>query len=321
MNNILSYRNFVKKIEKDFLFEKKPSIAVAVSGGPDSIALVFLVNQWIKKKKGHLIAITIDHQIRKYSYNEAQQTKKYLNKNKIKTILLKIPKNKVINKKMNEARVNRFNKIINYCKKNNIFHVFLGHHADDNFETFVLRKIAGSNLEGLNSIKEKTILNNVQILRPLLNFSKEHILDFNKKMKLEFIEDPSNSNDKYSRVYIRNFIKLNYRNMNEAKNEFSFVRNNYYDYQKMIFQVLNLISLEFNKNNIVIDLKKFLQLENILQAKIIEIIYKYFKLNKSFLRYNKISNFLDNLSKNTNIKVNLGSLKINAVNNYIYFSL
>ena len=321
MNNKLSYQTFAKKIEKNFLFENFPSIAVAVSGGPDSIALVFLLKQWVKKNKGKLTALVIDHQIRDYSNIEARQTKKYLNENNIKTLLLKIPKNKVVNKKMNEARVNRFNKIINYCKKKYIFHVFLGHHQDDNLETFVLRKIAGSNLEGLNSIKEKTILKDMQILRPLLGFSKKSILDFNKKYKLKFVEDPSNINEKYSRIYIRNFFKLNCKNINEIKKEFKIIKNNYPQYQRMIFQIFNLITLEFNKKNIILDLEMFLKLENELKAKLIEIIYKYFKFRRSFIRYNKILNFLENLSNNKNFKLNLGSLKIEVFNKYIYFSL
>ena len=70
---------------------------------------------------------------------------------------------------------------------------------------FILRKIAGSNFEGLNCMQEKTIYNNVQIIRPLLKFSKKQILDYTKKMNLIYINDPSNTNEKYSRVVVRNF--------------------------------------------------------------------------------------------------------------------
>ena len=79
---------------------------------------------------------------------------------------------------MVQARENRYTKIINYCRKNKIFHLFIGHHYDDNIETFMLRKIAGSNFEGLNCMQEKIIYNDVQIIRPLLKFSKKQILDY-----------------------------------------------------------------------------------------------------------------------------------------------
>ena len=68
---------------------------------------------------------------------------------------------------MSEARKNRFEKLTNYCQKNHILHLFLAHHYDDNLETFLLRKIAGSNIEGLRSIQNKTIINKLQIIRPL----------------------------------------------------------------------------------------------------------------------------------------------------------
>ena len=82
---------------------------------------------------------------------------------------------------LSQARINRFEKLLNYCKKNKIFHLFLGHHFDDNLETFILRKIAGSNFEGLNSIQFTTIFENIQVVRPFLFYRKKDILLFNKK--------------------------------------------------------------------------------------------------------------------------------------------
>ena len=164
---------FNKLINQKFLFENKPKIAVAVSGGPDSIALAFLLKKWLKKNNGTLIALIIDHQIRKNSFEEARLVKRYLIENNIHSLILKVSKKNILKGKMSQARENRFSKITKYCKKNNIFHLFIGHHHDDNIETFFLRKIAGSNFEGLNSIQEKTIYDCIQIIRPLLNFSKK----------------------------------------------------------------------------------------------------------------------------------------------------
>ena len=162
-----------KSLNQKNLFEINPVIAVAVSGGPDSIALVFLLKNWIRKNKGKLIALIIDHQMRDSSFKEASFVKKYLVNNNIQSLILRVSKKKVLKRKMIQARENRFLKIINYCKKNKIFHLFIGHHYDDNLETFMLRKIAGSNFEGLNCMQEKTIYNDVQIIRPLLKFTKK----------------------------------------------------------------------------------------------------------------------------------------------------
>ena len=88
----ITFSKFDRSLNNFFLFEKNPSVAVGVSGGPDSIALVFILNQWVKKYKGDLIALIVDHQIRKESFFESLQTKKFLDKNNIKNKILVVPK-------------------------------------------------------------------------------------------------------------------------------------------------------------------------------------------------------------------------------------
>ena len=74
----ISQKKFNKILKKNFLFEKKPTIAVAVSGGPDSMALVFLLNKWIQNNQGKIFALIIDHGIRKESYKESKTIGKTL---------------------------------------------------------------------------------------------------------------------------------------------------------------------------------------------------------------------------------------------------
>ena len=138
-------------------------------------------------------------------------------------MILKVPKKNVLKGKMSQARENRFSKMVNYCKNNQIFHLFIGHHYDDNIETYLLRKIAGSNFEGLNCMQEKTIYNNLQIIRPLLNFSKKQILNYIKKMNLIIVEDPINKNEKYSRLAVRNFLKINFQYQKEIIKDFKLI--------------------------------------------------------------------------------------------------
>ena len=312
-------KNLYESLNKKNLFENNPAIAVAVSGGSDSIALVFLLKNWIKKNKGKLTALIIDHQIRENSLKEAISVKKYLNNNNIQSLILKVPKKYILKGKMIQARENRFLKIINYCKKNKIFHLFIGHHCDDNVETFMLRKIAGSNFEGLNCMQEKTIYNDVQIIRPLLKFTKKQILDYNKKMNLVYVNDPSNNDEKYSRVVVRNFIKKNPQYKKNIIQEFKLIRENYYDYKKMIFQIYNLINIEIHKNMIIFDSIKFLNLDQELQAKFTEITYKFFYPKKPFLRYQKVIKTLDKLCETVNLSISLSNMKVKRNNNLIYF--
>ena len=312
-------KNLYKSLNQKNLFETNPVIAVAVSGGSDSIALVFLLKNWIRKNNGKLIALIIDHQIRENSFKEASFVKKYLSDNNIQSLILKVPKKNVLKGKMIQARENRFLKIINYCKKNKILHLFIGHHNDDNIETFMLRKIAGSNFEGLNCMQEKTIYNDVQIIRPLLKFTKKQILDYSKKMNLFYVNDPSNNDEKYSRVVVRNFIKKNPQYKKNIIQEFKLIRENYYDYKKMIFQIYNLINIEIHKNMIIFDSIKFLNLDQELQAKFTEITYKFFYPKKPFLRYQKVIKTLDKLCETVNLSISLSNMKVQRKNKLIYF--
>ena len=311
--------NLYNSLNQKNLFENNPFVAVAVSGGPDSIALVFLLKKWIRRNKGKLVALIIDHKIRNNSFKEASSVKKYLDNNNIQSLILKVHKKNVLKGKMIQARENRFLKIINYCKKNKIFHLFVGHHYDDNIETFMLRKIAGSNFEGLNCMQERTIYNNVQIIRPLLKFSKKQILGYTKKMNLFYVNDPSNKDEKYSRVAVRNFINKNPQYKKNIIQEFTLIRENYYNYKKMIFQIHNLINFEIHKEMIIFDSVKFLNLDQELQAKFIEITYKFFNPKNPFLRYKKIIKTLDKLYKTVNLFISLSNMRVKRNKNSIYF--
>lgn len=133
---------FNSKLEILNCFEKNPHIAVGISGGPDSMCLAYLLYKWIKLKKGKFSALVFDHGIRDNSEEESLQVKKMLNKTlKTKAIIIKPNKNAFIKKSMSNARLNRFEGLIKYCNKNNIPHLFLGHHIDDNLETFLIRKL------------------------------------------------------------------------------------------------------------------------------------------------------------------------------------
>ena len=202
-------KSFNQYLNKNYLFEKRPTIAVAVSGGPDSMCLIYLLKNWINGNRGSLVALIIDHQLRKESKEESYLIKEYLLKNKIYTKIIKINKKLVIKKNMKEARENRFAKLIKYCNHKNIFHLFLAHHYDDNIETFLIRKLSGSNFQGLRGMQYKSINNSIQILRPLLFNTKKEILEFNLNNKIFYINDPSNLKTKYTRVAIRNFLNKN----------------------------------------------------------------------------------------------------------------
>ena len=264
---------FNKYLNNNFVFENSPKIAVAVSGGPDSMALIYLINNWVKSKtiRGSVIALVVDHQIRKNSKKETQIINKILNDDKISCKILTINKSKVIKKSMSEARYNRFEAMLKYCKKNQILHLFLGHHKNDNLETFLMRKISGSDIEGLASINSNIIKDNINIIRPLLEFKKKDIYYFNKKNKIQFIEDPSNQNILYTRPILRRYINnLKKDHYKEIENEFNIIKKNILPYNIMISEILIKNIKHIDKKKIIFDLTIFKQLDNLIKEKIIK---------------------------------------------------
>ena len=306
----ITFSNFNKSLNKYFLCENKPHIVVGVSGGPDSIALTFILNKWIKKNKGTLTALIVDHKIREDSYFESLDTKKFLDFHKINNKILAVSRKKVLKGQMNQARNNRFNVITNYCKINKIFHVFLGHHFDDNIETFLLRKIAGSNFEGLNCMQHVSIYKNIQIIRPFLSFSKKEILSFNKKFNLKYINDPSNYSVKYSRSIVRKYLYDDKYIFNKVIKDFNLIRNNYFQYKKMVFQIFNLVAKEIRLNKIILDIKKLLRLEYELQVKLVDISFKFLNNNKFKVRYKKIEDIIKIIEKPLNVSFKMQNIFI-----------
>ncbi len=272
----LTHKEFIKNIEKKFTFEKNPYFAVAVSGGPDSMSLLFLINAFIKYKKGKLMALIVDHRIRKKSKEEANYIATYLDNNKINSQILTVNKNNVSKKNMNEARNNRYNLLTDFCIKNNILHLFIAHHKDDNLETFLNRKIAGSDFYGLKSMSELSFYNRVNVVRPLLNFSKEMLLDYNKKNKIEYINDPSNFNLDYTRPTIRNFLKKSdQKTIKEINKDFENILFYSPHFIQMILEILlkNIVHVE--SKQIVVSFHNIKNLNEITSENIIRRIYQF----------------------------------------------
>ena len=82
----------------------------------------------------------------------------------------------------------------------------MGHHLDDLIETFFLRALRGSGIEGLSSIPKERAVGKGKLIRPFLNIPKSEILAKAKKDKLKFIKDPSNKDISFDRNYLRNKV-------------------------------------------------------------------------------------------------------------------
>ena len=209
---ILSHLNKKKifKIFKEFTssVKVKENLAVAVSGGPDSLALAYLAKCYSLKKKVKVKYFIVDHKLRKESSLEAKTVKNILNKIDINCTILKWNGKKPSKNVQATARDKRYSLLANECKKNNIKHLLLGHHINDLFENFFIRIVRGSGLNGLISFSKNTKYKNqkLNIVRPLLNLEKKDLVYISNEVFSFFVKDPSNINKDYKRTRIRNLL-------------------------------------------------------------------------------------------------------------------
>ncbi len=201
--------NLYLKLKKTLSKNKNcKSFTVAVSGGPDSMALAGLSSILISEKKYKVFFALVDHGIRKNSSKEAKQVKKLLKKNNIRLEILKNKKRIVKNIQKN-AREVRYELLSKFCKKNRIKYLITAHHQDDQIETFFIRLSRGSGVEGLSSMSEKTKLQlGINLVRPFLDSNKKELSYIAKKVFGKTFKDPTNTNQKFLRTNVRNLKKI-----------------------------------------------------------------------------------------------------------------
>lgn len=180
-----------------------PTLAVAVSGGGDSMALVRMLSRLYVDKIIH--ALTVDHGLREGSAAEAAQVGQWLSKfPNVKHIILRWQGDKPKTGRMEAARDARYRLMSEYCEQNNITVLALAHHGDDQAETFFMRLVRGSGLDGLSGMRVTRPYNNkLTLWRPLLGERHEDLLDYCRSEGIAWVEDPTNTNPAYTRSRFR----------------------------------------------------------------------------------------------------------------------
>ena len=215
--------NIYKKYEANLNIDE--NFIVAVSGGPDSLALSFLSKVYSLKNSLNPKYFLVDHKLRENSTSEANNVRKSLKKISVNLNILNWKGPKPETNIQSVARDKRYNLLIERAKKFKINHILVGHHLDDLFENFFIRIIRGSGLKGLVSLGKKTQQDKIDIIRPLLDLSKNDLIYISKNIFGFYVDDPSNKNDKFKRVKIRNLLKQ-LENEGLDRNKFLLTINN-----------------------------------------------------------------------------------------------
>ena len=314
------FKNYLEKNGK-----KKIKIGVAVSGGPDSLALAFLTKCYSLINKLDAKFFIVDHKLRKNSSKEAKLVKLFLRKFDIDCKILKWKGKKPQSNIQGIARNNRYDLLKKACKKNNINQLLIGHHIDDLYENFFIRLLRGSGLKGLSSFGEviKEEENNILILRPLINFEKKELIYISKNVFKFFIEDPSNQNFLFQRIRIRKLIlelnkegfdkkklDLTIKNLKSANNAINFyVEKNIQNNAKFIKQ-----------KNIYILNKFFLNQSEEVLFRSISSILKLVSGRYYSPRGKSILSAISNIKSNKVKKLTLGRCYIEKVNETVLIS-
>ncbi len=178
-------------------------IGLAISGGPDSMALAHLMHAWAKKHGVQVHGFHVDHQLRPSSSLEAASVVQWLAEMDISCDVLVWHHGDLRRKTQAHARQARHVLIAELAKKKGITQVFLGHHLNDQIETFLLRLECGSGVSGLSGMQSVAHMQNLTLLRPLLTVPKKKLQEAVIQKKLPFIDDPSNHNEEFARVRMR----------------------------------------------------------------------------------------------------------------------
>lgn len=185
-----------------------PHVAVAVSGGGDSMGLALLLQEWAKANNRKLTAFTVDHGLRVGSADEALAVHKTLSARGMAHEILKWQGDKPLTHIQEEARAARYRLLYDACRRHGIKVLAVAHNLEDQIETFWMRLSHGSGLDGLSAMAPVRYDGDITVIRPLLGFSREDLRSTCRAYGVEWVEDPSNTNEKFLRVKLRQFEDL-----------------------------------------------------------------------------------------------------------------
>ncbi len=310
-----------KKFETELTINK--NFIVAVSGGPDSLALSFLTKIYSIKKSLDVKYFIIDHRLRKNSKSEAEYVQKKLNNFSIKLNILTWRGLKPKKNIQAIARDKRYQLLGDMAKKYRIQNILLGHHLDDLFENFFIRILRGSGLQGLISLDRETKINKINLIRPLINIDKKDLIYISNYIFGSYIKDPSNEDDKFKRVKIRNFLnQLNLEGL-DRKKFFLTIKNLKIANENIRFYTKkNLeknVTILKNKQNAILKENFFSQSNEVIFRSLAEVIKiigkKYYSV-----RGKKIDKIISLINSKSSFKVTLGGCIIKKVNETVILS-
>lgn len=286
MDKVISYLK--KTIKKD------DYVVVGVSGGPDSMALLNIVS----KVSNHVICAHVNHNVRIESKDEEVFVKKYCEKLNVifESVTIEEYNDDNFHQSARKFRYNYFEKLI---KKYQAKYLLTAHHGDDLIETILMRIARGSTLKGYSGFSKEIDKGKYKIIRPLIELTKDEIIQFDQKNNINYVIDSSNNKDTYTRNrYRKNILPF-------LKKENPNIVKKFYQYSQTLLESEEYINLMANKiknsiynDNLKINLLK--KEEQVIQKRIMYLIFEDLYKDKLYLindHHIKLLNDLINTKK------------------------
>ncbi|MFH1245053.1 MAG: tRNA lysidine(34) synthetase TilS [Candidatus Omnitrophota bacterium] len=256
-------------------------VLIALSGGPDSVALAYLLKKMEKKWRLYLHLAHLNHMLRKDAGLDAEFARKIA-----KRLCLPLSYEEVCvrdfarEEKLSveeAARKARYNFLSCAARKNSLSKIALGHQEDDQAETILMRFLRGSGLSGLRGMPVTRKMEDCLIIRPLMEVSRKEILRFLSAKKITYRIDSSNLEDVYCRNKIRNKLipylekEFNPRIKETLVTLSENVAEDFDFLEEAGKKSFSAVSKDCSEHSVALDMKKFLHLHKALQKQLVRL--------------------------------------------------
>jgi len=198
--------------ELDAIFasiETASRVALAVSGGADSLALLDCFDRWRQKRgRPDAIVFSVDHRLREHSTEEADFVARVAAARGLRARVLVWREPRPASAIEAAARLARYRLMLAAAREEGASHLLLGHHRDDQAETFLMRLAAGSGLFGLAAMRRTMHAGEITIVRPFLDFPRARLAATTATAGLVPVNDPMNSDERFLRARLRRVMPL-----------------------------------------------------------------------------------------------------------------
>lgn len=271
----------IETIKKYNLIEPKDKIVLGVSGGPDSISMLNILNEIKDEFNFEIYVAHVNHMIRGEAEEDEKYVQEYCTKNNIQCFIKRVDVRQIANTEKRgteetgrKVRYEFFEEVMQKVGANKIA---IAHNKNDKVETIIMNLLRGSGISGLKGIEP---IRDNKYIRPLIECERQEIEQYCEEQQLNPRIDKTNFDNDYTRNKIRNivipYIKKEFNpNIIETIDRLSQVATEESDYvDKQTNKIYQDLLIEGNQNQIILKLKEFNEQEKVIKGRIILLVTK-----------------------------------------------